>query len=49
MNKNRRINDSHVILIMQFVTMDIVVINIHQEEMKVMVSGKDKQWKPQWI
>ena len=48
MNPNRGINNTHMIQIMQFVTMDIV-INIHQVENKVVVSVKDKQWKPQWI
>jgi hypothetical protein len=48
MNPNKGINDIHITPIMQFVTMDMV-INIHQVEMKVMVSVKDKQWKPQWI
>jgi hypothetical protein len=49
MNPNRGINDTHIIPIMQFVTLDIVVVNGHQVEKKVMVSVKDKQWKPQWI
>ncbi len=49
MNPNRGINDNHIIPKMQFVTMDIMVKNIHQVEMKAMVSVKDKQWKPQWI
>jgi hypothetical protein len=30
MNPNRGINDNHIIPIMQFVTMDVMVINIHQ-------------------
>jgi hypothetical protein len=45
MNPNRGINQSHITPIMQFVTMDMVT-NIHQVHMKVMVSEKDKQWKP---
>jgi hypothetical protein len=42
MNLNRRIKDTHFIPKMQFVTMDIVVINIHPVNNKVMVSVKDK-------
>jgi hypothetical protein len=49
MNPNRGINDTHIIPIIQFVTMDGMVGNIHQVDMKAMVSVKDKQWKPQWI
>ncbi len=49
MNQNRGINVYHGVPIMQFVTMDGMVINFHQGEKKVMVSVKDKQWKPQWI
>jgi hypothetical protein len=49
MNPNRGINDTHIIPIMQLVTMEDMVVNFHQEEMKVIVSVKDKQWKPQWI
>ncbi len=49
MNPNRGINGNHLIPIMQFATMDILVINIHQVENKAMVLIKDKQWKPQWI
>jgi hypothetical protein len=49
MNPNRGIKETHMIPIMQFVTMDIMVRNIHQVENKAMVSAKDKQWKPQWI
>jgi hypothetical protein len=30
---------------MQFVTMEMVVINIHQLQNKIMVFNKDKQWK----
>ncbi len=48
MNPNRGINDTHVTPIMQLVTMEMV-INIHHKKKKVMVSVKDKQWKPQWI
>jgi hypothetical protein len=48
-NPNRGINDPHINPIMQFVTVNMMVINIHQVDMKVMVSVKDKQWKPQWI
>jgi hypothetical protein len=43
MNPNRGINENHIIQIMQFVTMDIMVINIHHNKKKVMVSEKDKQ------
>jgi hypothetical protein len=49
MSPNRGINDTHGIPIMQFVTMDVLVGNIHQVKMKAMVLVKDKQWKPQWI
>jgi hypothetical protein len=49
MNPNRGINNPHIIPIMQFVTLDILVVNFHQVEKKVMVSVRDKQWKPQWI
>jgi hypothetical protein len=45
MNPNRGINDTHGIPIMQFVTMDILEVNIHQVENKVMVLMKDKQWR----
>jgi hypothetical protein len=43
MNPNRGINDAHLIPIMQFVTMDIMAINIHQLSRKAMVSVRDKQ------
>jgi hypothetical protein len=47
MNPNRGINDTHIIPIMQFVTMESMVLNIYQVKNKVMVSVKDKQWKQQ--
>jgi hypothetical protein len=49
MNPNKGINDNLLIPIMQFVILDIMAINTHQVEYKVMVSVKHKQWKPQWI
>jgi hypothetical protein len=49
MNLNKRIKDNHMIPKIQFVTLGILGIKIHQADMKEVVLVKDRQLKPQWI
>jgi hypothetical protein len=42
MNPNKGVREIHVIPTMQFAIMDIMAINIHQVDVKVMVSLRDK-------